>query len=486
MGAAVNPQVGDGSLFARAGKALGWSFLSTAVSRFGTLAVGIALARILQPREFGVFAVALVALLAVLSCNELGVSLAIVRWPGDPREIAPTVATISLCTSCLLYLGCFIGAPAFAAAMGAPQAAGPVRLLTLCVVVSGVVAVPAALMQRHFRQDHKTIADQVTNWLGALVSIGCALAGLGAVSLAIGQLTGTVAGGVIFVVLSPEPLRFGFDRAKARALFRFGLPLAGSSILVFAIANVDRLIVGTVLNATALGFYVLAFNLSNWPVAMFSQPVRAVAPAAFSRLQGDPATMRSTFVSTAGLLAAVTLPVCVLLSAAAQPLIHFVYGSSWARAADALAWLGLLGALRILFELVYDYFVVLGSSRVVFAVQVLWLGALVPALIAGASLGGIAGAALAQFLVALIVVLPIYLYELRGAGITPGRLSRRLAVPLAFAAGVGVVAAVVHRLISLDLLALAIAGTVTAATMGLLVYRMRAVIDTLRTVEVSK
>jgi O-antigen/teichoic acid export membrane protein len=291
---------------------------------------------------------------------------------------------------------------------------------------------------------------------------------------------------VILVLFSPEPLRFGFDRAKARALLRFGLPLAGSSILVFAIVNVDRLIVGTVLDATALGFYVLAFNLSNWPVAMFSQPVRAVAPAAFARLQGDPATMRSAFVSTAGLLAAVTLPVCVLLAAAAKPLIGFVYGSSWLPSADALVWLGLLGALRIMFELVYDYFVVLGSSRVVFVVQVAWLLALAPALFAGAWFGGIAGAALAGFAVALVVVLPIYLYELRRVGITPGRVGRRLALPLAFAAGVGAVAAGVHRLIPPDLLALVIAGVVTAATMGLLVYRMRAVIRTLRTVEVSE
>ncbi|MEO5853122.1 MAG: oligosaccharide flippase family protein, partial [Nocardioides sp.] len=74
--------------------ALGWSFLNTALTRLGTLAIGVVLARVLGPSEFGTFAVALVALMAVLSFNELGVSLAIVRWPGDPLEIAPTVNTL--------------------------------------------------------------------------------------------------------------------------------------------------------------------------------------------------------------------------------------------------------------------------------------------------------------------------------------------------------------------------------------------------------
>ena len=41
--------------------------------------------------------------------------------------------------------------------------------------------------------------------------------------------------------------------------------------------------VGNVLGATALGYYVLAYNLSGWPVGMFSQPVRSVAPAGSRR-----------------------------------------------------------------------------------------------------------------------------------------------------------------------------------------------------------
>ena len=91
------------TLFARAGRALAPESCSTRCSaRLGTLAIGIALARILGPDEFGTFAVALLALLAVLSFNELGVSLAIVRWPDSPREIAPTVATLATLSSVLL------------------------------------------------------------------------------------------------------------------------------------------------------------------------------------------------------------------------------------------------------------------------------------------------------------------------------------------------------------------------------------------------
>ncbi len=471
------------TLLRTAGRALSWSFASTVLGRLSTLGIGIAVARILGPDEFGTYAVAMVALLALLSFNELGVSLAIVRWPGPPGEIAPTVATISLVSSAVIYLGCFFGAPAFAAAMGDPAAVPVLRLITVSVIVSGLVATPVALLQREFRQGKKMIADQVATWASALTSIGCALGGLGAMSLAIGHVTGVLAGAVLFIAFAPGGVRLGFDRAKAAALLRFGVPLAGSGIVVFAVGNIDKVIVGAVLGPVPLGVYVLAVNLSNWPLSIFSQPVRAVAPAALARLQHDPAAMRTTFLSTAGLLASVTMPVCVLLAAAADPLIRFVYGSAWQAAVGVLPWLGLLAMLRILFELVYDYFVVLANTRAVFAIQVLWLVALVPAVYAGARFGGAPGAAAAQFGVALLVVLPIYLYELGRVGVAAGAFVARLLLPIVGTVAVAFAAWTATRTVPIDLLALLLAGTASAVAIGCLLYRLRTALRALRTVE---
>lgn len=472
----------DGSLFSRAGRALGWSFASTAVAKLSTLAIGIVLARILGPQEFGTFAVATVALLALLSFNELGVSLAIVRWPGDPREIAPTVTTISVLSSAVICLVCYLGAPAFSAAMGAPAATPVVRVLGLSVLVSGLAAAPVAMLQRTFRQDRKMIADQVASWTSALTSIALAVHGLGAMSLAVGQLAGSIIGAALFIGFAPRSLRFGFHPARARALLRFGLPLAGSSIVVFAVTNVDKIVVGTVLGPVPLGFYVLAANLANWPATMFSLPVRSVAPALLARLQSDPPVMRATFLSTGGLLAAVTLPVCVLLAGAAGPLITLVYGTVWQPAAAALAWLGLLAALRILFELVYDYFVVLANTRVVLVVQILWLIALLPALYFGANAGGAAGAAAAAFAVAAVVVAPVYLYELNRTGITPAALGRRLAPATLAALGVAAVAVAAARLIAVDIVAVLVAGAAAGTAIVLLLYAMRGAVHALRSV----
>jgi O-antigen/teichoic acid export membrane protein len=435
-----------GTLAGKAGRALGWSFVSNATARLGTVGIGVMLARMLGPHAFGTFAVAGVALLALLSFNDAAVSLAIVRWEDDPREIAPTVSTISVVSSLIVYAGCFAGAPSYAAAMGAPAAAPVVRVLALNVVLDGLVATPAALLQRHFRQDKKMIADQVNNWLGAATSIALAWGGFGAMSLAIGRVTGAVAAGVLFLIFSPEPLRFGFDRAKAGPLIRYGMPLAGSAAVQFAVTFTDQLVVGRMLGATALGYYVLAINLASWPLTIFSRPVRSVAPAAFARLQRDPPAMRTGFLSAAGLLGIAALPACLVISGSATPAIGFAYGARWLPAAGALAWLAVLAGFRIFFELVYDYFVVLARTRAVFTVQLGWLVVLVPAIAGGAAAGGISGAAAAEVAVAAGLVLPWYLFELHRAGIRARAIASCLWLPLMGAVAAGVAAHAADRL----------------------------------------
>jgi O-antigen/teichoic acid export membrane protein len=472
---------GKSTLTATAARALGWTFVSTALSKLGTVGIGIVLARMLGPHAFGTYAVAWVALLAMVSLNDLSVSLAIVRWPGDPAEIAPTVTTIAVSGSVAMYAVCWAGAPAYASAMGAPAAASVIRVLALSVVLDGLVCTPVGLLDRSFRQDRRMIADQVNGWLGALVSIGLAWAGMGAMSLAAGRITGAVAAAVLYITFSPEPLRFGFDPAKARALLRYGMPLAGSTVVVFAVTNVDQLVVGRVLGPTALGFYALALNLATWPVAMFSLPVRNVAPAAFARLQHDHKAMRAAFLSAAALLCAVATPACLMIGGSARPLVMFAYGARWLPASRVLLWLSLLAALTILFQLAYDYFVVLARSRVVFTVQLGWLLVLIPALIAGARLAGITGVGVAEAAVAGCVILPWYLYELRRAGIGYRALGSRMGLPIAGAAVAGLAAAGAARVSSNDLVALAISGGAGLAVVGLLVFRMRAALIQLRT-----
>lgn len=464
-------------------RALLWSFANTAVGKFGTLFISIVIARLLGPDEFGTYAVALVALAAVLSFNELGVSLAIVRWEGDPYRIAPTVTTISVTTSIAVFVSAWFATPAFASAMGDSGATDVVRLMLVCVPLNGLAATPAALLQREYQQGRRTAADQVNIWLGAVISVTLAAMGWGAMSLAVGRVVAAVVFTCMLIRLSPARPAFGWDREVVPRLLSFGLPLAGSSLVVFAVGYTDQLVVGNRLGTQALGFYLLAFNLASWPVNIFSQPIRAVAPAAFARIQNDAPRMDQNFRAAFRLVLVIALPACAFLAGAAVPIVTIVYGKVWAPAALALQWLALQAAVRIVFELSYDFLAVKRRSVTLMIIQGCWLAALVPALVAGARYG-IAGVAVAQCVVAVLVLLVGYAWALHRAGIGLAALSRTALVPMAGGALVWAGSFAAAQSLASALIAVMIAGLLALAITGALAWLSRAHLHALRSTDV--
>jgi PST family polysaccharide transporter len=465
-----------GPLVSRVVTALRWSFVATVVVRLLSLGVSVALARLLGAEEFGVYAVALVALTAVLSLNELGVSVALVRYEGDERDVAPTVATLSLVGSLLCYAVIWFGAPHLAAAFGAPEATLPVRVMGLGVIVDGLVAVPAALLQRHFMQGRRAIADITNFGVGSALSVALAVGGSGAMSLAWGRIAGSTASAVLLLAFSPLPLRFGWARAHLGHLLRVGLPLAGASLLVFAILNLDYYVVGHTSGAVALGFYVLAFNLSTWPVTVLSQPIRKVTVPAFARLLADPPRLGRAVVDSFGGLMSVTVPVAACLGATAYPLVRVVYGGEWSAAAPVLVWLATLGAARVVLEFQYDVLVALGDTRRLLVLQFAWLVALAVALPVGEWLGGIVGVAVAHCAVSTLLVIPLHLRLISDrVDVRAAQLARVSLLPLATGALV-VAVAVGAQAVAPDLVALAATAVAGGAVTlrALLVLRARA------------
>jgi len=442
-----------------------WSFLSTALGRILNPLLGIVLARILTPEDFGVFAVALVALNALISINDLGVTLAVVRWPGKVEEIARTATSVAITGSLLFYGACFAAAPWVASTLNSPEATGVLRLLALGVVIDGAGSVPLAFITRAFRQDQRMVAD----WSGFLVSagvtVGLAVAGFGAWSLAWGRIAGNLVNTALLYRLSPLRPRPGWERHLARELLRFGLPLTGSSFLVFAMLNVDYVIVGHELGTVALGVYLLAFNLSSFPVNVISTSIRRVLVPAFARFQGDHTALREVFLRWLHQLALPTVLLCTLLATLAHPTIRVVYGSKWRDAAPVLVFLAVLGGARVVIEFIYDVFVAVGRSRPLLWLQGLWVVVLVPALTAGARLDGVRGVGLAHALVAVLVVLPVFAWALRPLGMGVGDVAAQFARPLLGAAGAGAVGLLVVHVVGEGF-----AGLVAGAAAIVVVY----------------
>ncbi|MGB8650528.1 MAG: lipopolysaccharide biosynthesis protein [Mycobacteriales bacterium] len=415
----------------RVGHAVAWGGANQLLIRLINIAVMMVVARLVAPREFGVFAVAITVHAIVSNIGELGVSSCLMRGDMEPDEIAPTVATVSLVSSGVLATLMFLFADTLSTALGSAQAAQPMRVMALAVLLVGVFAVPSALLVRDFRQDKLLLATAVSAVPANLSLVLLALHGGGAMAFAWSRVIGQLVMGAVVWRAAARHYVPGFTRRTASQLLHFGLPLAGANLVNYTVLNADYAVVGHSLGPVQLGIYLLAFNVASWSTSLMGAVINSVVMPAFSRLRHDPGAFAGALATGVGTVALVAMPFAAVSAVMAGPLVVTMYGARWESAAPVLTLLAPYGAFSVLCLLLANVLVGLSRTRVVLWVQAVWLAALVPAMLVGVSVGGVRGAATAHIVVILGVVFPTYLVVLSravGAG-TPVLVLKALALP---------------------------------------------------------
>lgn len=419
----------DEGLGRTVGRGLAWGALSTVVLRLSSVLLGIVLARLLAPQQFGVYAVALTVQGILITVTDLGLSADLVR-AREPLRREPTVATLSLASGIVLASVMIATARPVAQALGSAQATPVIIVLALTIAVAGVGVVPYARMQRAFQQKQLFYTSAVDFTIGTAVTITLVLLGWGPMALAVGRVVAQPCATALQFILTRCRPRFGFDRALAGSALAYGLPLAGANFLSMALLNVDNVVVVRLTGATALGYYVLAFNVASWPMTAIGQTVRPVALAAFSRLHRDGVSPGASVAVSIRLIWPVAVAAAFVLGATSVPLVAVLYGGRWLPAAPVLAALASFGALRVVFDLFATFLMARGATHPVMWIQGIWLVALIPAMIIGARLWGLAGAGWAHVVVGVVVVLPAYLLACQRAGSPAVGVLRAMALPV--------------------------------------------------------
>ena len=405
--------------------------LSTLLLRVTNVAVTAVVARILVPRDFGVFTVALTAYTIIFNLSEFGIGSCLIRADLDIDVMAPTMFTVSLLTSAIFGVTMAVFGQQIATALGSADGAEAVRVMALALLISGFSAVPGAQLTRDFKQDKLFWANVISLVPSTAALLILAKSGNGAMAFAWSRLIASFFMCCVMIASVPKHYMPGIDRRALSVLFRFGLPLAGANFVNFILINVDYAFVGHLMGAVALGTYVLAFTIASSPGLLLGNVINSVSMPAFSRVKQDPDRLRNAMTSSLRALSLIVMPMCALLAVLSRPLVLTVYGAKWAAAAEVLSILSLYGAISIICILFANMLTSLGKAKLTLVVQLLWLGALVPAMVLGIHRNGIVGAAAAHIAVIGPLVLPSYLFALRRAtGVSLIMLGRAVLPPL--------------------------------------------------------
>jgi PST family polysaccharide transporter len=372
---------------------------------------------------------------------------------------------VALFTSTVTYLIFFLLAPHIAHLAGSDDATPVIRLLAITILIDGVTAVRSATLMRNFQQDKLALAVGAGFAVQAPVAVALAAGGAGPYSFVVGQVCGSVVTAVAILTFTRMPYRLGFDRKVFTSLVKYGAPLVLSLGVEAVFLNAGYALVGKVAGPVQLGFFLLAFNISNWAPGVITTAIRYVSVAGFARLSetddGLAVGMRRSLL----LLVGVVTPIAVLMGVLADPLISGLYGARWIEAAAVLRFLMVFMTVRMIIALVTEALMGAGTIRVIFWMNGLCAVALIPAVLFGAQRYGIAGAGAAHAVVSVLVALPLAWLALNRLGVDVRSILPGLGRVLAAGAAAGVVTFALSRLPVHDLIGLALAGG-----LGLLVY----------------
>ena len=390
-----------------------WSIATTAMLKLASVLTTAVVAHILQPRAFGVYAVALTAYGIINAVGELGLGLCLIRADLDIDSLAPTMVTVAVTTNAI-QAGILVAlAGPIAAALGSAAAAGPIRVLALAMLINGLFSVPAAQLVRDFRQNKLFLANAIGFLPSTAVLILLAISGGGAMAFAWSMVVGSAVSGCVMIASLPRRYWPGFSRGAVNVLVKFGFPLAGANIVNYVLLNGDYAVVGHLAGAVALGAYVLAFNVASWPYSLLGFMINSVSMPAVSRVKDDADRVKKAISRALRAISLVVMPMSALTIALARPLVLTLYGAKWTASVQPLSILAVYGAISVICVFFANILAGLGRVKFILIVQLVWLAALIPGMVLGIHRDGIVGAALAHVIVIGPIVLPLYLFGLR-------------------------------------------------------------------------
>ncbi len=320
-----------------------WSAIDAMAARLLQFVIGVILARLLLPEQFGLIGMLAIFVGVSQMLLHAGFSTALIQKSGISDTDTSSVFYFNVLMSILLAGGMYLAAPSIASFYSQPILIVLTRALSLVIVIDAFSVVQTAILTREMRFRIQTKVSLVAALLSGGVGITMAATGFGVWALVGQQLSAALARAVAlwrFNTWRPRPL---FCVSALRNMFRFGSRMMLSGLLNQVFQNIYYVVIGRLFSPVDLGFYTRARHIEEMPSLTLSGIVSRVSFPAFSAIQNDDERVRRAFRKALRMLAFVNAPVMIGLAVVAEPLVLVLLTERWLPAVPYLQLLCVLG-----------------------------------------------------------------------------------------------------------------------------------------------
>lgn len=328
--------MGELSLKKRTVRGVLWS----SVERFSVqgmqFLVMLVIARILDPKDFGLVGMLAIFLAVAQSLIDSGFSQALIRKQNRTEVDNSTVFYFNVIISVILYLLLYFVAPWVADFYNEPQLTELMRVLCFVIIINSLAVVQRAIYSATLNFKTQAKAAFIAALISGFIGILLAYQGYGVWTLVWQQLLNAGINTTLLWVYSNWHPKLIYSWRSFRELFAFGSKLMVSGLLDTIYSNMYTLVIGKIFSASSLGFYSQADRFTKLPSSNITGIIQRVTYPVLCTLQDNNDKLREDYRKLLRLSAFIIFPLMSLLAGIAYPLVDMFLGEKWHFAATLI------------------------------------------------------------------------------------------------------------------------------------------------------
>lgn len=310
-------------------KGVGWSAIDTIANYGISFLVGLILARLLTPEDYGLIGIITAFVMVSNNIVDGGFFNALVRKPDANDSDFSTIFYLNLVISLLLTVILFLGAPLIASFFQLRELEPLTKALSVVVVINAFSIVPKSILTIQIDFKTQTKVSLISSTTSGVVGIGMALMGFGVWALVGQQISRQLLNTFFLWIYNRWIPQLRFSSKSFRELFGFGWKIMISNLLDSIWKEINQIVIGKCYSATVLGQYTRATQFSSIFSTVLTTVIQRVSYPVLSTIQDETERMVVAYRRVIKMSMLITFIPMIGLVAVAKPMVLVLVGEQW-------------------------------------------------------------------------------------------------------------------------------------------------------------
>lgn len=307
-----------------------WSLSGKLINQLGYLGVTVFIARLIGPESFGLIGMLTIFMLLAESVVNNGFAQALIQRSHQlTEEDASTIFYVNLGWGMAMYALLYFTAPLIASFYNQPVLVDISRILFIIILINSLTIVASAKLTINLDFKSQAIASTIATSFSSIVGVYLATKGYGYWSLVWLLVVKSILNALALWFFCRWLPKLIFNVESFKSLFKFGSNLMLAGLVATFVNNLYIVLVGRYFNATQVGYFTQATNLSNYLSQFISSTLQGVTYPIMTSVKDDNGRLVNIYTQLISITMLVCLPLLVGFAAVAEDFVKITLGDEW-------------------------------------------------------------------------------------------------------------------------------------------------------------